>query len=478
MGRLQVLAMSFSIAMILIIACHKDHSSNNKAPRLIENHCGSCHMVPDPSSLTKEVWNEAVLPKMSEYFIWPGRSQYTYANKSFYNKLGSLSMDDERWTEIVSYFSDQALDTITIRPESQWPIQSIFKESAISITDQPAAVTALYLDDEEVIVSSDKQLYHLNRDMSIRKKVPTGRDITQIYQDDEKTYLVNSGYLDPHEGEYGDISIYDNREDTLYVIIDSLKRPVQMSVDDEDIWVSEFGYQTGRLTLRNKDTSMSPTLIHSLPGSYRLKKARLVKGEEPVLITSISQGQEGIFMITFEDDRYRMDPLLRYIPEFGLSDVDVADINGDGLDDLLIANGDNADYSIMPKEYHGVRLYLNQGNKKFAEVYRFNLYGVTQAQFIDANADGQLDIIVSAYFAEHDSERVSILLSQPSDVYEFEPYAFELSGLGRWMVMETGDIDDDGDDDVVLGSYLKGPMVGRETTFEDLLILRQVSELE
>ncbi|MCB0564242.1 MAG: VCBS repeat-containing protein [Phaeodactylibacter sp.] len=45
------------------------------------------------------------------------------------------------------------------------------------------------------------------------------------------------------------------------------------------------------------------------------------------------------------------------------------DLNQDGREDILYVNGDNADYSIVDKPYHGVRLFLNNGNNEFSEKY-------------------------------------------------------------------------------------------------------------
>jgi hypothetical protein len=35
--------------------------------------------------------------------------------------------------------------------------------------------------------------------------------------------------------------------------------------------------------------------------------------------------------------------------------------------DIITAHGDNADYSNIPKAYHGIRIHINSGNNKFAE---------------------------------------------------------------------------------------------------------------
>ena len=39
----------------------------------------------------------------------------------------------------------------------------------------------------------------------------------------------------------------------------------------------------------------------------------------------------------------------------------------------------------------------------------------------------------------------------------FKPHTFAESALGRWITLDAGDIDGDGDEDLLLGAYIKGP---------------------
>ena len=55
----------------------------------------------------------------------------------------------------------------------------------------------------------------------------------------------------------------------------------------------------------------------------------------------------------------------KFSPIMGTSYFELQDLNGDGALDLLVSNGDNWDYSSVPKPYHGFRIYENKGDGIF-----------------------------------------------------------------------------------------------------------------
>ena len=52
-------------------------------------------------------------------------------------------------------------------------------------------------------------------------------------------------------------------------------------------------------------------------------------------------------------------------PLMGHSSFELTDFNMDGQPDFVVTNGDNGEYPSPQKYYHGIRVYLNQGNTKF-----------------------------------------------------------------------------------------------------------------
>ncbi len=479
MDRSQLTLIGFSLSIFFgasfILSCDRS-VLGIEAPKVVRTYCVGCHLTPDPKSLTKQMWAESVLPAMSEYFVWTAPSKYPYANSSISNQRAKYQITDEEWTSILDFYVQNGLEDVNIRNSDEWPIQKHFDEIPISLSAGVPDVTAITItQSNDLFVGSSGTLLKINDQFTLDRSVFIGSEITHIYDySPSELYVVSSRTIDPHEGPYGKVDMLNTEQDSFQTIIEQLRRPVQVFKDDNELFVSQFGFYTGKFTRHDIDSNFQSEAIHNLPGTYRIRKMKLYKNQPEQLVISLSQAQEGVFVIEQIKSGYRLSPLVRYGPEHGLSDMDIYDLNGDGLDDLLTANGDNADSSVQPKDYHGIRVYVNKGKRNFEEIYSLPLYGATQARFVDINADGNMDILASCYFAEHRSRRLVALINMGDNI-QFQTHQFNLGHTGRWMVLETGDIDGDGDSDAVLGAYEKGPMANQSQnpqTSNDLLVLR------
>jgi hypothetical protein len=76
----------------------------------------------------------------------------------------------------------------------------------------------------------------------------------------------------------------------------------------------------------------------------------------------------------------------------------------------------------------------------------------------DFDGDGDLDIAAISYYPDYErAPRESFVYLENHKDLKFSAATFEQCVSGRWIVMDVGDVDGDGDLDIVLGSHIRGP---------------------
>jgi len=73
-------------------------------------------------------------------------------------------------------------------------------------------------------------------------------------------------------------------------------------------------------------------------------------------------------------------------------------MNGDRHLDIVCTNGDNADCSVITKPYHGIRIYLNDGDFTFKQVWFYPMPGASQALARDFDQDGDMGLAAISFF--------------------------------------------------------------------------------
>ena len=158
------------------------------------------------------------------------------------------------------------------------------------------------------------------------------------------------------------------------------------------------------------------------------------------------------------------------------------DFNKDGFQDILLTNGDNWDYSAILKPYHGVHIYLNDGQDNFKEAWFYPMYGTSKAVARDFDNDGDLDIAAISFYNDLDLPEQGFIYLENQGGFHFKAHSTPEAASGKWLTMEVGDFDKDGDEDIVLGSYFQ--TIGEMTklvfkgveSFPQLLILSNLKK--
>ena len=203
------------------------------------------------------------------------------------------------------------------------------------------------------------------------------------------------------------------------------------------------------------------------------------------LLAMFAQGRNEMYFLRNDGvGQFELILLWKRGPGFGYNGFQLVDFDGDGQMDILAVNGNNMEIRDRPlKPYHGVRLHLNRGEMNFEETFFYPFYGAIKAIARDFDQDGDLDIAAISAFPDWYSptpESFVYLQNQGHDGF----YAFSAPETvgGRWLVMDAGDLDGDGDDDLVLGGGNAAPDLpnglARKKAQDMILATRAVRYLE
>ncbi|MBP6619619.1 MAG: VCBS repeat-containing protein, partial [Leadbetterella sp.] len=120
--------------------------------------------------------------------------------------------------------------------------------------------------------------------------------------------------------------------------------------------------------------------------------------------------------------------------------------------DFVYTNGDNADLSIVKKPFHGVRIYLNDGKAAFKEKYFYPVNGASKVIAEDFDNDKDFDLAVISFFPDAKRNEAFLYFKGTGNL-NFEVSSKSKVSSHKWLTMDSGDFDNDGDKDIVLGAF-------------------------
>ncbi|MBX2843562.1 MAG: VCBS repeat-containing protein [Flammeovirgaceae bacterium] len=447
--------------------------------------CGNCHFYPEPGLLEKRVW-EKVFNQMGLRLGIDVKANLMklYGSKTT-EELALLASGNiyplnplipkEAWEKIREYYNDNAQNDISITPLVFDTFDSLHYESFPIAKPKalPPFVTMIKQEPKSGDIyygTASNWLFKYNYSEKGYDSIAVESPPTDIrFSENGSFHLLNIGIMNPSDLPRGKVDFYPNgfEEKTNKNLISKLHRPVNFEFADlndddmEDIIICEFGFNLGKFTWfeQKKDGQYLEHVISNLPGAIKSFVEDFNDDGMLDIIVLKAQGKEGIYgFINNGNGDFELKPLLKFLPVYGVSHMEMVDFNQDGHKDFLIANGDNADYSYSFKNFHGVRIYLNDGDYNFKEAYFQPLYGATMAKPIDFDQDGDLDIAVNCFFPDYEqTPNNNFVFLENKGNLNFKPFTFSESKKGRWLTMEIADLEKDGQPEILLGSFIYAP---------------------
>lgn len=501
----------------LIVPAHKatfntadpDINTDSILPgrKLALQYCSSCHLFPEPSLLDKKTWVEQVLPNMGlrlgihevnkdPYADLPSDEQDILRKLNLFPNTPLITRKD--WNQIVKYFEKNAPDK-PLPQNPHTPISdtcSLFQIRQLSFDDKPLPKTTMLKfnssSDEMYIGDGHNKLYVLDNQFNFKSAWNTESvPVDMAFRKGKYPLLLTIGSFSPSDRPTGRLLSFDTSFSTPLPLIniDQLNRPVQfvpydINIDGkEDVIICSFGNNIGKLIWYDDFQISKEHILTSFPGARKVEIRDFNGDGKPDIMVLMSQAWEGISLFyNLGKGRFREKKLLQFTPVFGVSYFELADFNNDGYPDILLTNGDNWDYSAINKNYHGVRIYLNDGKNNFKETWFFPLYGATKAVAADFDNDGNIDIAAIAFYANLDKPENGFVYFSNKGNLNFHPSSPKEAAVGKWLTMEVADFDHDGDVDIVLGSYFHtvgelSKLINKGiTTYPQLLVLTNITQ--
>ncbi len=438
-------------------------------------YCSSCHQYPEPGLLEKASWEEHMLPRMGymlgfypdaetrSSLIEAGEGGQRVEAAQIYPKEPKL--DEETWKEIQDFYLQQAPEKLDLpEPLAISKNLTLFQANFPATRLSPPSTTLMRFNEDGTLYLGDahtKSLLHFDSDLGLIKAGQVQEGAVHVHDADGDLWITNMGSFSPTDAALGSVVVFP-KNGKPYLPIRNLQRPVHTNYGDldqdgqEDLVICEFGKWTGRLSWWRKtaDGQYVSTTVTNRPGAIKSYLQDMNGDDQLDILALFGQGNEGIYWFDLQPDGSFVQHVVVSFPaSYGSSNFRLVDANADGHFDIIYTCGDNADFGPILKPYHGIRILLNDGQQHFSEAQFIPLAGAYDAFPADFDQDGDLDLAAISFFPDfvHQPEGGFVFLENLGD-FTFSAKTFPEVEAGRWIVLDAGDPDGDGDLDLALGS--------------------------
>jgi hypothetical protein len=467
---------AFFVILIFMGFVYRSPPSGEELAKI---YCASCHLFPEPSLLDKTTWRDRVLPNMG----WrlgirkSGVNPYMEIDKDEAVLVKKVHVFPEKtlisrtdWNKIEQYYFKEAPDK-PLPQKSPLTFDNVsinFHAQAISFTKRQLPQTSLLKYDNATgllfIGDVQHELYAMRNNLRLvaswkTESAPVDIDFTTP----GTPRIMCIGSMKPSQRLTGSFYAVDSASAAAKGTkkFNKLARPVACAASDlnddgrNDLVICQFGNHTGKLSWFDGSDPQKEHVLKLQPGARRVSVHDFNNDGKPDILVLMAQAKEELILFMNEGkNKFSEKVIYQFPPVYGVSYFELADFNKDGHPDILLTNGDNWDLSPVKKFYHGIRILMNDGKNNFKITQFFPFYGASKAVARDFDMDGDLDIAAISFYDDPDEQAQTFLYLEDKGGENFAPATTPAAENGKWITMEACDFDHDGDQDVVLGSFV------------------------
>lgn len=287
------------------------------------------------------------------------------------------------------------------------------------------------------------------------------------------------GVVPPNNDKTGSVVILENDGQghfTNRVVLDKTYRVTDVEAGDfngdgrVDLAVAQFGYLEGQVQwLENLgDGRFGEHPLLELSGAIHAPVVDINRDGKPDIVSLVSQDWEEVWAFENQGGGAFASRVLHGSTnnDYGSSGLSIADVDRDGIADIVYTNGDGFDYTTPgSRPWHGVQWMRGDGRGNF----RFHRVGTFPGAYspvvADLNGDGHPDIIaVSAFNDWSKPEAVALMCFENDGRQSFTPRPLA-TAPSHMVVLKAADMDNDGRIELVTGCFAFYPPLDRAGRF-------------